>query len=66
MADVIVIGILVCVLALVIRGMLRGGVRTCSGECGSCGQVCSTPRLKLTPEQEAQLAELDKKSGVRP
>lgn len=66
MTDVIVICVVVCVLTLIVRGMLRGTIKSCEGNCGSCGHVCSTSRLKLTPEQEAQLAELDKRSGVRP
>ena len=64
MADVIVIAVLACVLALIVRGMLRGTIKSCEGNCGSCGHVCSAPRLKLTDEQKAQLAEIDKRSGV--
>lgn len=65
MADVVVLAVLACVLVLIIRGMRRGTVRGCDGDCGSCGHVCSTPRLELTPEQEARLAEIDSKHGVR-
>lgn len=65
MADVIVISVLVIVLVLIVRGMWRGTIKGCDGDCGSCGHACSTPRLHLTPEQQAQLDELDKKSGVK-
>ncbi|MDO4796526.1 MAG: hypothetical protein Q4A01_00725 [Coriobacteriales bacterium] len=64
MVDVVILCVVACVLALIVRGMLRGTIKQCEGDCGSCGHVCSTPRLKLTPEQEAQLAEIDKRSGV--
>lgn len=66
MADVVIVCLLVCVLTLIVRGMLRGTIRSCEGNCESCGHACSTPHLHLTAEQEAQLAELDKRSGVRP
>ena len=65
MADFVVIAVLACVLVLIVRGMRRGTVSGCEGDCGSCGHACSTPRLKLTPEQEAQLAELDKSQGIQ-
>lgn len=64
MADAIVICVLLCVLTLIVRGMLRGTIRNCEGNCGRCGHACSAPRIKLTPEQEARLAEIDKRSGV--
>ena len=69
MADMVVVVVLVCALALIVRGMVRGSIRTCDtgcgGNCTGCGHVCSSPRLHLTSEQRAQLAELDKRSGVR-
>ena len=65
MVDAIVVIALVAVLTLIIRGMLRGTIKSCEGNCGSCGHACSTPRLKLTAEQEAQLAQIDKRNGVR-
>lgn len=65
MADLVVISVLVVVVALIVRGMRRGTVGGCEGNCGSCGQSCSTPRIRLTPEQEARLAEIDKRSGVQ-
>lgn len=64
MVDVIILLIVAVVLALIIRGMLRGSIKACEGDCGSCGHVCSTPRIHLTDEQKAQLAEIDKRSGV--
>ncbi len=64
MVDAIVLAIVACVLTLIVRGMLRGAIKTCEGNCGSCGQACSSPRLKLTAEQRAQLAEIDKRSGA--
>ena len=59
-ADVIVLAIIITVVALIVRGMVRGTIRTCdsascSGNCGSCGSRCATPRLKLSREQIAQL-----------
>ena len=65
-ADVIVLSVIIAICALIIRGMLRGSIRTCDsascgGDCGSCGHVCSTPRIKLTEEQLAQLSALDEK-----
>lgn len=66
MADVVIVVALVCVLTLIVRGMLRGTIKGCEGNCGSCGHVCGTPRLRMTEEQLAQLAEIDKRSGVRP
>ncbi len=64
MVDAIVVIALVAVLTLIIRGMLRGTIKNCEGNCGSCGQACSAPRLRLTAEQEAQLAKIDERSGV--
>jgi hypothetical protein len=52
--------------------MLRGTIRTCdsascSGNCGSCGSKCATPRLKLSREQIAQLDALTEQAKeVRP
>ena len=65
MADVIVIAVLACVLALIVRGMLRGTIKSCEGNCGSCGQACSAPRLRLTDEQKAQLAKIDERARMR-
>ena len=66
MADVIVIAVLVCVLALIVRGMWRRKIRTCDsascgGSCAGCVGGCPMPRLKLTEEQERELQELDRR-----
>ncbi len=65
-ADIVVLSIIIGICALIVRGMLRGSIRTCdpascSGNCGSCGTQCATPRLRLTKEQMAQLDALDQK-----
>ena len=65
LADVIVLAIIVSIVALILRGMLRGTIKTCdsascAGDCGSCGSRCATPRIKLTREQRAQLREIDR------
>ncbi len=65
-ADVVVLSIIVLICTLIIRGMLRGSIRTCdsaacAGDCGSCGHVCSSPRIRLTAEQLEQLRALDEK-----
>lgn len=70
-ADVIVVAVLVVVVALIIRGMRRGSIRTCDegscgGSCATCLGGCATPRIRLTKEQERQLEALRVKSeGVR-
>ena len=60
LVDIPILAILATVIVLTIRGMVRGTIRTCdstscSGNCGSCGSRCATPRLKLSREQIAQL-----------
>lgn len=65
-ADIVVLSIIIGICALIVRGILRGSIRTCdptscSGNCGSCGTQCATPRLRLTKEQMAQLDALDQK-----
>lgn len=65
MADAAVIVVLICVLALIVRSMLRGRIKTCDGNCASCAGGCASPRLQLSDEQLAQLAEIKKRSGVR-
>ena len=65
MTDFVVIAVLVVVVALIVRGMRRGTVGVCEGDCGSCGHACSSPRIRLTPEQKARLAEIDKRSGAQ-
>lgn len=72
LVDIPILAILASVVALIIRGMLRGTIRTCdstscSGNCGSCGSKCSTPHLKLSREQIAQLDALTEQAKeVRP
>lgn len=60
LVDIPILAILATVVVLIVRGMLRGTIRTCdsavcSGNCGSCGSRCATPRIKLSREQIAQL-----------
>lgn len=65
-ADTIVLIIILAVIALIIRGMRKGTIKTCdcgpggcNGNCSGCGHVCATPRIQLTDEQLAQLKEID-------
>ena len=65
-ADVVVLSIIVVICAVIVRGMLRGTIRTCDegscgGDCGACGHVCSTPRIRLSDAQLEQLRALDEK-----
>jgi hypothetical protein len=69
MADMIVILLLVCVVAFIVRGMRRGGIRTCDasscgGACAGCRGACSAPRIRLTKEQERELRALREKREV--
>ena len=62
--DVVILCLVFCVVTLIIRGMLRGTIRTCdstrcAGDCGRCGRVCSSPRIRLTAEHREQLRALD-------
>lgn len=72
LVDIPILTVLAAVIALIVRGMLRGTIRTCdsascSGNCGSCGSKCATPRLKLSREQIAQLDALTEQAKeVRP
>ena len=72
LVDIPILAVLAAVIALIVRGMLRGTIRTCdsascSGNCGSCGSKCATPRLKLSREQIAQLDALTEQAKeVRP
>ena len=64
--DVVILCLVFRVVTLIIRGMLRGTIRTCdstscAGDCGNCGHVCSSPRIRLTAEQHEQLRALDEK-----
>lgn len=69
LVDILILTIIGIMIALIVRGMLRGTIRTCdsdacSGDCGACGHVCSTPRIRLTDEQLAQLKALDEKGHL--
>ena len=58
---------IVAVVALALRGVLKGGAldcSTCNGDCGGCGGSCRKPKLKLSKQQLDQLDELDRKYGV--
>lgn len=58
---------IVAVVALALRGVLKGGAldcSTCNGDCGGCGGSCRNPKLKLSKQQLDQLDELDRKYGV--
>ncbi len=66
-ADVVVLAVIAAIVALIVRGMLRGTIRTCdsdscSGNCGSCGSRCATPRIHLTQEQLDKLDELTRQA----
>lgn len=63
MADAVVLFILVATVALILRGMLRGSIKTCDsascgGMCAGCSKACGTHRLTLSPEQQEQLSML--------
>lgn len=63
LADVIVLAVIICLVALVVRSMLRGTVRVCDGtSCGSCGATCPTPRIRLSKEQIDRLDALSKQA----
>lgn len=66
-ADAVILSIVVAVVALIIRGMLQGRIKSCdcdscAGNCGSCGQTCATPRIKLNEQQLAELHEIDQRA----
>ena len=67
LADLVVLAVIAVVVALIVRGMLRGTIKTCdpgscSGNCGSCGSACATPRIHLSKQQLAELREIDRKA----
>jgi hypothetical protein len=69
MADVVVILLLIGVVALIVRGMRRGSIKTCDaascgGACSGCSGSCSAPRIRLTKEQEHELRALREKREV--
>lgn len=65
MATAIVLGALIAVVAVIIRGLVRGRCRCdgCSGECSSCGDVCAACTIELTPEQLEKLDALSSGEG---
>ena len=59
-STIVVLLVLAAIVAAIIRSMVKNrSVGGCSGDCGSCGSACATPKLKLTPEQEEQLRRID-------
>ncbi len=63
--NAIVLLLVAALVVLAVRSIVRGGALNCSGDCGGeCGGSCESPRLKLSKEQLARLAELDEEYGV--
>ena len=65
--DVAIISLVFVVMVLIVRGLVRGSIKTCDtgncgGNCASCGHVCATPRIKLTEAQLAELHEIDQRA----
>ncbi len=61
-STIVVLLVLAAIVAAIIRSMVKNrSVGGCSGDCGSCGSACATPKFKLTPEQEEQLRRIDAK-----
>ena len=59
-STIVVLLVLAAIVAAIIRSMVKNrSVGGCSGDCGSCGSACATPKFKLTPEQEEQLRRID-------
>ena len=56
--DVVILSLIVVVMALIIRGMLKGTVKGCDGDCGSCGSACAAPRIKISEEDLARIEAL--------
>lgn len=52
------------IIGAALRSVIRGSARDCSSCSGDCGGSCESPRLKLSKEQLARLAELDEEYGV--
>lgn len=66
-ADAVILSIIVTLMALIIRGMLQGRIKSCdcnscAGNCGSCGKACATPRINLNEQQLAELREIDQRA----
>ena len=58
-STIVVLLILIVIVAAIIRSMVKSrSIGGCSGDCTSCGTVCSAPKIKLTPEQEEQLRQI--------
>lgn len=65
-STIVVLLVLAVIVGAIIRSMIKNRcIGGCSGDCGSCGTACSTPKIKLTPEQEEQLRAIRAKSEER-
>ena len=65
--DIAILGVVFAVMALIVRGMLRGTVKTCdpsscSGNCNSCRVAGNCPSIKLSDDQLAELADIDRRA----
>lgn len=65
--DAVILAAVFTLLVLIVRGMLRGSIRTCDpgscgGNCARCKTGCPTPRIQLTDDQLAQLSEIDRRA----
>ena len=40
-ATILISAVLIIIVGLIIRGMVRGRIKTC-GDCGSCGGACAS------------------------
>ena len=65
--DVAILALVAAVVALIVRGMLRGTISTCdpgscSGTCARCKRPCSKMELTLSEAQQAELREIDRRA----
>lgn len=65
--DIAILSAVFAVMALIVRGMVRGTVKTCdptscSGNCHSCHIAGSCPSIKLSEAQLAELAAIDQRA----
>ena len=65
--DFVILALVATVVALIVRGMLRGTISTCdpescSGSCARCKRPCSQPHLTLSEAQQAELREIDRRA----